>query len=260
MLIPQDHLSISETHSIKEILSPLSKLGDIHYFHYGVNYPDSSGFSLTTNLEYLETWYRHQFPHCGFHLSNGWHLWNSTLPKQQIEIAQNLGIEHGIHFVCHQKEKTEVFGFASNADNNQIYDFYLNHLYLLKRFSQYFLEEAKELIQRAQTQLIIPPPEMILNDKAPKALTASSCLDYFLKKIDYPFNLLSERESVCFSMLVKGFSNTEMSKKLNLSSKTVDVYINRIKQKLKCASKNEVITKARAAGVIEYYLTEYEIE
>lgn len=251
MQIHQENLSISEINSVKKILSPLSKLGDIHYFHYGINYPDQSCFSLSTDPEYLASWYKHQFPHCGFHLGSGWHLWNSTLPESQLEIAKGLDIAHGIHFIRHKKEKTEVFGFATPVDNPDIYNFYLNNLQLLKKFTQYFLTEAKDLLAKAQNQVIVPPPAMVLKNADAKG---NHSLTSFVEQIDFPFNLLSERESECFGFFIKGFSNTEISKKLMLSSKTVDVYINRIKQKLACSTRNDLLVKAEEAGLIEYFL------
>lgn len=252
MQIPHDHIAISGINSVKKILSPLSKIGDIHYFHYGINYPDKSGFSLSSDSEYLTSWYTHQFPHCGFHLEGGWHLWNSTLPEAQLELGRSLNIDHGIHFIRHSTDKTEIFGFATSVDNLNIYDFYLNNLQLLKKFSQHFLNEAKELLVKAQSQLILPPPAMLSGErliKKPALLQVNT-----VEEIDYPYNLLSERESECFSLFVKGFSNTEISKKLILSSKTVDVYINRIKQKLNCATRNDLLIKAEQAGLIEYFL------
>ncbi|HRE31988.1 MAG TPA: LuxR C-terminal-related transcriptional regulator, partial [Candidatus Berkiella sp.] len=70
----------------------------------------------------------------------------------------------------------------------------------------------------------------------------------------YPFNLLSERESESYRLLIQGYSNTEISHKLGLSTKTVDVYINRIKAKLNCENRKALIHKAHDSGIIEYYL------
>jgi DNA-binding NarL/FixJ family response regulator len=258
MILPQNHISLSGSNFLKNILAPLTQLSDIHYFHYGVNFPDNSVFSLSTNSQYLESWYTSQFPHCGFHLSEGWHLWNTHLPQKQLEVAENLDIGHGIHLVRHQKEKTEVFGFASHCDNRKIYDFYLNQSHLLKKFTQYFLEEAKELITIGQAQLIVPPPKMILKDENLEKISYKQndlpAINSFYQKINHPFRLLSKRESECFGLLIQGISSTAIGHKLGLSSKTVYVYIDRIKQKLGCHNKEELIIKAQEAGLIEYYL------
>lgn len=258
MSLNQNHISFEAENDVKKLLAPLTKLGAINYFCYGVNYPDTSGFSLHTHTGFYQSWFDNQFPLCGFHLDTGWYLWDNILPKQQIDVAREFNIGNGIIYIKHLENKTEVFSFATKPDSKFVLDFYMNNLNFLKRFSHYFVQNADNIIQIADKQRILPPAGMILTDpdKRKKFYNKESLplIDRFLQELSYPFNVLSERESESYRLLIQGFSNTEISQKLGLSTKTVDVYINRIKSKLGCTNRKELVNKAHEAGIIEYYL------
>lgn len=258
MILHQEHISYVAEDRIKKIAAPLSKIGDIHYFCYGVNYPDTTGFTLHTNSSYYETWFERQFPMCGFHLDSGWYLWDSILPTEQLEVAKEFGIGQGVNYVNHQKDKTEIFSFGSKPNNSKVLGFYLNNQNLLKRFSHYFLENSSDLIEVADQQRIKPLPNMIKKvnhtENAFNQLKDNPVIDNFLHELSYPFNLLSERECECFSLILKSYSIAQMSEELSLAIPTVAVYISRIKQKLKCTNRSELIQIARKAGLVEYFV------
>ncbi len=257
-ILGKDHISYLAVDAVKKIANPLVKLGDIHYFCYGVNYPDTTGFTLHTSSDYYETWFENQFPLCGFHLDAGWHLWESTLPKEQLSIAESFNFGHGVNFVLHQEDKTEVFAFGSRPGNTKAIDFYMNNQNLLKRFTTYFRENAKDLIGIADQQRIKPLPGMVIKpekkDDGYNLFLDNPAIESFLHELSYPFNVLSERECECYRLILKGYSIAQMSEELHLAIPTVAVYISRIKQKLKCTNKSELINLAKEARLVEYYL------
>jgi DNA-binding CsgD family transcriptional regulator len=53
---------------------------------------------------------------------------------------------------------------------------------------------------------------------------------------------------------VKGYTSAAISEELILAPTTVDVYIARMKQKLGCSSKRELIIKAQELGLVEYFV------
>lgn len=52
--------------------------------------------------------------------------------------------------------------------------------------------------------------------------------------------LLTQRELDCLYFLLVGFSYKFVARQLNISSRTVEKYVERIKDKLGCASKDEI--------------------
>jgi len=63
-------------------------------------------------------------------------------------------------------------------------------------------------------------------------------------------NKLTGQERKCFHLLIKGYSCKLIAKKLQLSPRTIEIYINQIKIKLDCSTKAQVIEKAEDAGFI----------
>jgi DNA-binding CsgD family transcriptional regulator len=78
--------------------------------------------------------------------------------------------------------------------------------------------------------------------------------DKFKQALEYPLNLLSERENECYRLLIKGFGYAQIAQKLKIATPTVALYLTRIKQKLKCSTKSELLLIAENAGLVDYHL------
>jgi PAS domain S-box-containing protein len=62
---------------------------------------------------------------------------------------------------------------------------------------------------------------------------------------------LTQREAQCLVCLAHGYSIKQIGKKLELSPRTVEAYLNRVKVKLKCNTKTELIAKAIECRFLE---------
>lgn len=71
------------------------------------------------------------------------------------------------------------------------------------------------------------------------------------KKFEHFGVVLSKRQSECLYYLLRGKSAVSIAKLLGLSPKTVEYYIDEIKNKMVCNNKAEVIEKAIEMGYIE---------
>lgn len=250
--LSSEHISYRAQKKVQDLLSPLAHCSPIKNFFYGINYPDTSGFTLHTHADFYESWFDHHFPFVGFHLKSGWYLWDSVLPIKQLEVAQQFNLGQGIIFINHLKDKTEVFSYASTPDQPECVNYYLNKLPLLKRFSTYFAQEARDLIAAANEERITPPPSMVLENKKVERAETSCAKTLPLAALGYPFNVLSEREAECFNLIIKGYSNTDIGKALNIAVNTANTYINRIKLKLNCSNRIAFMQLAREANLIHY--------
>jgi len=61
---------------------------------------------------------------------------------------------------------------------------------------------------------------------------------------------LTDREIECLFLLIRGKSAKEMGKFLSISPRTVEVYIENIKQKMHASTRSEIIDKAEKAGML----------
>lgn len=246
-----DHISYTAQERVTELLSPLNKIANIHYFNYSVTYPDRSSFTLHNNHQFFESWFENEFPFWEFHLNSGWYLWETVDSTPKKEFAYNLGIANGIIHIEHQPDKIEVISFATNPDNRDILSFYFNHTHLLKKFKSHFIDSADDLIHAANKQLIHPLKNMMHDEK----LELKSVINYLEanKYLSSPFDLLSTREKACCSFLIKGLSLAEMSQALNLALPTVANYVCRLKTKLNIKNRAELVQLATQWGLVEYF-------
>lgn len=144
-------------------------------------------------------------------------------------------------------EKAEGYGFALTNSSQDLSNKIINNLYCLKKFISYFQKEAeKEIKELGKYSLDLKKtcdsfcrPTNYFND-----LASSQKIAEFLKKIDpiqfHRLNSLSEREKECIKWLLKGMTAVQIGKKLYLSNRTVESYIESIKNKLGCRTKKEL--------------------
>ncbi len=249
--IPADHISYEAQSAIQKLLEPLQKSLGIHYFNYTETYPDASGFTLHTDATFYESWFENEFPMCQFFLKNAWYTWESCSHPEMISIANSLGVGHGMLHIEHQENKTVCIAYACPQENKQAINVLLNNLQILKRFKHYFAEKAETFIIKAQNQRINYLPKMIEKSNLNESTQQESKM-LLGTELFSPFNSLSSRELECFRMLLKGFTLKDISSQLAISSTTVDGYIARVKQKLNCTTKQELIALANDYGLIEY--------
>ncbi|KTD63111.1 helix-turn-helix transcriptional regulator [Legionella shakespearei] len=70
-------------------------------------------------------------------------------------------------------------------------------------------------------------------------------------KQEYPDIKLSIRQTECLYYLIKGCSSAEIAKLTELSKRTVECYIDHIKDKMYCISRQQVIEKAICLGYLQ---------
>lgn len=164
-------------------------------------------------------------------------IWAGLSVHQPIlNKAREFNIDHGITFVEPQQDGCEFFFIGTNVDKPQIMNKYLSHIDLLERFLDYFREKAKPLIDRAMKEKIIIPNKF---EKAPQNLI---CKD--LDRAGF-INLLnpqhfSVREMDCIRLLTRGYTHKMIAKELGISPRTVETYLEHIKDKTDTHTKGEV--------------------
>lgn len=248
MLLKSDHISYAAQAKVKELLKPLTDQAGISYFCYGVNYRDTSGFSLHTNSRFYESWFNQKGTLRGFYLGKGWYSFDHLLPQSVLEVAKEENIGNMVTYIEHQPDKTIILEFGSSPEKTEVLDFYLNNQNLLRRFGHYFVREAQDYINVANEQLITPSEIMMQGNPQ----SCDDALDLLIENVTHPLNMLSRMELQCFYLLLKGYSYVEIGGMYHLSPKTINAYFTRIKNKLDCTSRHELVEMARQAGLIDF--------
>lgn len=247
--LSQNHISYQSESVIKQMIAPLTKLAGIEYFCYGVNYPDSSGFTLHSNSRFYESWFENTGTLRGFYLQEGWHLFDDLLPQNVLNCAHSQDLGNFITYIEHQQDKTIIFEFGTRCDNNKAQDYYIENLGFLKRFGQHFVSSlAKDLVHHAENQRITPYPSMMEGETKGNTL--------FINPDISLIEQLNDNEKLYLHYLLQGYSQNDIAEVLNISAKTICAHLAKLHKKFNCRSKSEFFYKLQLKKLIHYYLNE----
>jgi len=167
----------------------------------------------------------------------------SKIVRQLISQRELFGIGNEFVLIKRHNDFVEYFYFYCKADEPGVTNQLLNAMHLLEHFTIYFLNQAHELIQASSKTPLVKP---WLNSKMPgkieTILSSTTVIDehVFIKdtqlkefyvKNNHIEEKLSERELSCAKYLIKGFSAKEIARILELSPRTVETFIVRLKLK-----------------------------
>ncbi len=149
------------------------------------------------------------------------------------ERTQRFKLDHGLVLVRHQKEYIEACCFSGLLATSPLYNLFINEKSLFETFMQHFTES---LDRRILTQIHDTIPISHFKSTHGKASKSSSpkldrealvvaCGQKELLK-------LSSQEKKCLLLLKKGHSYPSIATILGLSTRTVEHYIDSVKNKL----------------------------
>jgi DNA-binding CsgD family transcriptional regulator len=261
MEILHNHISVTSELAIKEICKTLFQNTEITYFIYVRFYLDSTCLSLPSNNQWHRYFWNKNYHHnTNSRLIPGTHLWDSNkkFSPPSNDAREFFNIDNRLDIVTHHGEYYEVFGFGSNRGNTKILDLYLNKIEKLKQFTFYFKEMAGPLLkesQKPENRLLIDNIKIYRNIE--KELTtdpnSSKKLSIFnIRQFKFSNFSLSKRELETLALTLRGRSAAEISSILNISSKTVESYLENAKHKFRCANRAELFDKCYDIGVIDF--------
>jgi len=188
-------------------------------------------------------------------LPKGYFLW-SELKNDDPAYSQGretFNIDNGLSFVIKKKQETILYIFAATRDNHSINNFYVRNIDLFKRFILYFNDKASNLIKKAAgNKIYLPEKQIVTSSRKLKNIDISEKTrsEFFkMTNIDRFFLLnqdenlyLTKREAECVTYMIDGATAKQTAKILGISFRTVESYIQQIKEKLKCPNKEALIS------------------
>jgi DNA-binding CsgD family transcriptional regulator len=241
---------------------PLFNCFGITHFTYVKIYNDGSRCSLSTNAEWTESFFKNKFYMLASHetdinkFKSGYLLWLAANETDQKVISFSRefhNIDNGITIIERQASSCDFYHFGSTRDNYKIINFYINNIDLLNKFILYFKDKASKLITEAKNNKIILPDikKPFYNKVLSKFKDENSANFLEMCKINRIFfedngllQYLTKREFDCLLDLIQGKTAKEIARKLNISSKTVEYYLGKVKIKLGCYTRAQLIHKA----------------
>ena len=246
---------------IEKICTPLFSNFNMTHFGYLRYMPDGSYLAMSSDINWAEIHLKNDYASSRYFAEevcsipdNTHHasLWPAFCPTDiTLDALYNHNIWHGLNIVHPSSGFVDVYYFATNRENHQVTSLYLNHSDLIRRFIAYFKNEIKNIVLTAKPENYAYS-EIYNKVFQSKAFREDSIyinnVENFIKeteikkfKIDDSLSL-SAREIQCMALIANGRTMKEIGKHLNLSPRTIESYLNNLKNKLGCTHKGDIIS------------------
>lgn len=252
-----DSYSGRHQNKIKKTCEPFFKaFGLNHFFHQSISH-EGLFYGMGTNPDFM-----HYYVDQNMHESNpfivesqkvnsGVYSFNSansndfqstlSLAKQKYNISHTLLIVENDRYSCHQ------YGFGISPECVASESLLINELPLIKIFINYFNQEMASVLNDLKTDPVkIEKRKDHVRNTLPDTQLGDLQRKDLLAKLKIPKHLLSlpklsKREMDCLKLYLKGKSSSEIGEDLELNKRTVEFYIENIKNKLSRYKKSELI-------------------
>jgi len=164
------------------------------------------------------------------------------LVKVGRQHGQNYG-QHSIHIVEREDDCQHLYSLFFDLNENDFLQWILNNGNFLNDFIHQYNLVAKNIILEAknkENRIVLPN----FSDLAPAAKfdysTEPTPLKLVHKNLNSPI-YLSKQQSKCLLLLAKGKSAKKIAATMQLSHRTVEHYLEKIRKQLGCISTREII-------------------
>ena len=157
------------------------------------------------------------------------------------ERARRFSMDHGMVLVKHQKDYLETCCYSGLLSKRPLYNLFLNEIALFQAFMEHFKREITHPLLNCLEEGIhlrdIKKQYGKLSTDLKRAQLLEKCgLKSLLK--------LSHREKECLLALRSGYTYQEVGDLLQISARTVEHYLNNIRNKLGLETRSELISIA----------------
>lgn len=227
--------------------APLADLGISHFYHYMLT--DSGGFA---SAGWNQEWHECLFtgPDCYLALpyfrevENGGSIiftqavenkhWKNLAKTAKDEFQINLGLQ-----VCISTDDgQEAFGFGLNTDDPIKHMKLLNQLPLIQKFLKSYRKDFKNDFLKDN----LVDAASLVGPSFYESLKQECVSHKAYLEAPAPF---TKRENEVVGLILNGFPASKIAEKLFISTRTVEHHVERIKNKLDCDSKSDLIGKLR---------------
>ena len=234
------HIFFNCSNEINNIIQPLAKYFDLDSFVFQKIYADGSEIRLTNQPQWAQHFYVNKLYQSSIFEANAedfkqqFTVW-AHIPEHSpvLNEARKFGIDYGVTLANAATDGMEFYFLGTTSGKAGIMKKYLANLDLLEKFTLYFKQTASSLIDQAYRERLLINKEIVLEHKQNP-----------IDKDDFLLQLMqitmTSRELDCAKLLARGFTAKMIALQLNLSYRTVEEYINRLKEKSGQYSKAEL--------------------
>ena len=217
---------IDSNNQIVEIFSPLIQKLDANYVAYSRLSANGELHCAATDLHFVEHLFKYRIRLATVSVGSGIHMWRENEDKFLfVHDANNFfNHDHGIAIIKRNNDYIETLSIAADANKMQFSDTLIRELEFIGNFYNLVLSEKENIFENIKIDSILVPKEML---KAPENKTCS------LK--------LTPREKQVLLLSADGNTAQQMAKTLNLSRRTIETYLQNLREKYNCKNKAELM-------------------
>jgi len=258
--------NIKHSDKVKLLTKPIKDYLNITYFaylridfdgHYVTllnSRPDWLEFCIQTKLILLDPYLNH--PKC---YQSGISLWECPNAEEILKHMKSFNSDHGFCLIERSNEYIDFFCFGGVKSISNIKEHYINNSLPFKSFKNYFKNENKSILSQLDKQSS-PLSKLIENNTCkpdcnnfPESKKFSYLLSLGFEAEIEKAKKLSKREKQCIKYLVDGKTAKESAALLRLSPRTVEFYLENIKNKLFCVNKQQVYSVGKLLIDLELF-------
>ncbi len=256
---------------IKAICQPLLKLNIDCFAHMKI---DEAGklSTISNHPEFHKNYLEKSYHHSGIHLAEFaersnyilWDVLQSTgNSAKMVEDLELFNIRHSFTIIEKNSSGADYYHF-STAIKDSFNHVYLSNLDLLKLFIGHFkasVRQSKNLSRAynikfdikentaeyslgVDNELKIRREKFLheLLDSQSKTIQCKNFNNFIIHKDSHQAVAISRQQTKCLLLLFEGHSAKEIAKKMELSPRTINNYLEAIKDKLGCRNSKELIS------------------
>lgn len=205
----------------------------INYFQYAKCYYDGSFSMLANQLDLVRLFLTFEnepliYSYFEEELKNKqqfYFFWDESLPSKPVSIVkQQFNFHHGLTLVRRHKNHYDLVAFALEKPHANPYGYFMTILHKLEWFiAEFEINQVDEFRLVDNQRVYLPREKQDVN-----------CQNLCIKKgrIEFEVNDYSThitlKELYCIKGLTQGLSYKEVARRLDISPKTVETYINRV--------------------------------
>jgi len=256
----KNHKFLSSAGYIKQICQPL-EIFKIHLFTYFKKCNDGGQIYLSSDPEWIHDYYdlslfqTSEYESLSSLRSTGLQLWPADSGLLVFQHGREYYNSNYGFTICHQQsDGYEFYFFSFSPENYPMLNICISNLDLIEQFILYFKEKAFSIIKECHPHRVFTQDNV-----SSQKIEINSHLSYDSKDIRSKFmqainanplarwlnhyEPLSKREHECLNLLLTAPTVNELSRILKISKRTAETHIERIKSKLQCKSKQELLIK-----------------
>lgn len=255
-IISANHFSVTSSNDVKQICAPVFKKLSLSAFVYARVYRNGQSWSLVNCPEYHIEHVNQRFlvlpqkildtTKNQFFFLNYDEKRKNELLRKTIDCQRQLGYFNPFYVISQQQEFMDLMVFGTSSELLDPINHYLSIQEALEKFKFYFRDKADKLIRESKNHMFrldkksLEIPGNILNSRIDGSTLQLDFKHYHFDCQNRSY-VITRKEYKVVSYLMKGYSYKMIADKLQQSPRTIEKYVDSVRIKTECVSKNHLI-------------------